>query len=103
MSGRSCSLARNVFFEAVTKPLQRIVDGGKGAGSLEMIGHLLQSRIGMLRHVLLEGVEHLSLESSRLSHFAFEWGNNASISALPLEFIHPPLPHFEPLGDLRVG
>lgn len=68
-----------------------------------MLRHLLQGRVGMLGHVLLEGGEHLSLESSRLSHFAFEWGNNASNPALSLEFVYPPLSHVEPLGDLRVG
>src|SRR5882757_8695365 len=89
-SARSCSLARSVFFIAVAQTPQRVVDRHYGAGDSQLLADLLQRRVGMPVHVLLESIELPGLKTTGLPDRALAWSQAPFVLALPLELIDPP-------------
>jgi hypothetical protein len=76
------------------------MDGHRGTTHRELFVDLFERGVGMLVHILRKPVELLRPQPTRLTHLAFARGDPAAAAALALEFVHPPLAHLKPLGDL---
>ena len=77
-----------------------MVDGDQRAIHCDLLVDPLQRRVGMLVHILGQPIDLLGIEAARLAHLALARAKVAAVFSLSFEFMHPPLSHFEALGNL---